>query len=231
MRRSYRAQNTVSRLQRRCTEAWPNIEKKTSEPRSRAHKNQSSETEFRAANELADRHQTAWHKRPIGNLPFKSRSPSAGDSISAIRAAAIRRQPVLFDKIAISLNQQTTAVRAIRIFECADSSRQVPRINKFKASLLPNFSCTVKVLRFGILRVGHLVILVESRYVPGNIRRDARQKLCQLPEFIVGIIEPRNEQRNDLDPDSHFVQTADGIEDRGDSASELPIMAIVKALK
>ena len=53
----------------------------------------------------------------------------------------------------------------------------------------------------------------------------------RLPQFVVAVVEAGNEQGDDLQPDAHLVQTADGVEDRLQASAELAIVAIVEALE
>ena len=63
-----------------------------------------------------------------------ARSPRAGTPKArnrrlAIRAGAVCRQSILEDFEAGPLHQQSSTIRAVRVFEFADAAREVPRIN------------------------------------------------------------------------------------------------------
>ncbi len=51
--------------------------------------------------------------------------------------------------------------------------------------------------------------------------RDAREKCGQPLDLVLGIVESRDQQRDDLDPDAHVVQRADRVQDRLDPAAKL----------
>src|SRR5437867_4110975 len=67
--------------------------------------------------------------------------------------------------------------------------------------------------------------------MPGNVRRNTSQEFCQAPYFVVGVVEPRDQQRHYLHPEAHFVEPADGIENRLKPASKLPVMPVVETLE
>ena len=45
------------------------------------------------------------------------------------------------------------------------------------------------------------------------------------------VVKPRDQQRDDFQPQAHLVQAANGVENRADTAAKLVIVAIVKTLK
>ena len=96
---------------------------------------------------------------------------------------------------------------------------------------MADFDGTRKIVRRGVAVIIHLVVGMKSGDVPGNVRRDASKKFREAPKFVVGIVEARNEQRHDLEPQSHAVNTSDGIEDRSDTPTQFVIVAIVEALE
>ena len=78
---------------------------------------------------------------------------------------------------------------------------------------------------------GHFVIRMEGRDVPGNIGGDAGQEFGNGAQFGVGIVEAGDYQRDHLQPESHLVDAADGIENRRQPAAQLMIAAVVEALE
>ena len=56
-------------------------------------------------------------------------------------------------------------------------------------------------------------------------------KRREPPQFVLGVVEARDEQRHDLQPDPHLVQAADGRQDRFDAAAQLPVVPVVEALE
>ncbi len=72
---------------------------------------------------------------------------------------------------------------------------------------------------------------MKRGHVPGNIGRNTGHKLSQAPQFIVAVVESGDQQRHNLQPDTHLVQAANGVENRLQPSAELAIMAIVEALQ
>ena len=77
----------------------------------------------------------------------------------------------------------------------------------------------------------HLVVAVERRDVPRNVGRHAGDELGQAHQFVARVVEPGNQQRDDLDPEVHRVQPPDGVENRREPSAELAVVAIVEALE
>src|SRR5207237_4091504 len=77
----------------------------------------------------------------------------------------------------------------------------------------------------------HFVVFVERSDVPGYIGGDAGHEFGQATELIVRIVEAGDQQRNDFQPETHAVKTADGFEDRTKSTAKLVVVTIVEALE
>ena len=65
----------------------------------------------------------------------------------------------------------------------------------------------------------------------GNATGSGPTELGEPLHLVVRVVEPRNQQRDDLEPDSHLVQRADRAEDGLDSSAQLAIVTIVEALE
>src|SRR5690349_5446226 len=87
----------------------------------------------------------ARQERTVGNLPSEPRSPAAGQSSLARWAPALRRQAILFDKIAAPPDQSISALVATGVLLIANHARQVPRINITQTHLPPDLSSAQKV--------------------------------------------------------------------------------------
>ena len=72
---------------------------------------------------------------------------------------------------------------------------------------------------------------MERGDVPRDVGRDARDERSEPRQFVARVVEARNEQRDDLDPKIHGVQTPDGVEDWLETAAKLAIVASVEALE
>ena len=67
--------------------------------------------------------------------------------------------------------------------------------------------------------------------MPRNIGRHARDECGQPLDLITRIVESGDQQRDDLDPEVHRMQAADGVENRTDASAELAVVPIVEALE
>src|SRR5262249_22550358 len=86
-------------------------------------------------------------------------------------------------------------------------------------------------VRSRVPRLIHLVVAVERRYVPGNRWRDSSNEGREARDLVAGIVEARDQQSDDLEPEVHRVQPAYGIENGIDSAAKLAVMTIVEAFE
>ncbi len=108
---------------------------------------------------------------------------------------------------------------------------KVAGIDVAQSSITADGSGAQQILGTRIGGRNHFVVLVKRSDVPGDIGRHIAQKGGQVPQFVVAVVEAGNEQGYDLQPQTHLVQTADGVEDRLQASAELVIVAIVEALE
>src|ERR1700736_101626 len=167
----------------------------------------------------------------VGNLSVELRRPTARDRGLARGTAPIRSQGVLLDEVAAPPYHSVSAIVALGVFVISDHARQVPCVDEAQAGLLPEFDRAQQVFRTSVVGIFHFVIFVEGSHVPGNIGRDAGQKLRQSPQLVFGIIEAGNEQRNNLQPKAHLMQRADSLENWPNASAELVIMAVIETLQ
>ncbi len=62
--------------------------------------------------------------------------------------------------------------------------------------------------------------------MPGNVRRNSRDKFCKPAQFIIGVVESRDEKRNDFKPDAGFMQPANRVQNRGDATTKLAVESL-----
>src|SRR5712692_10351336 len=165
------------------------------------------------------------------NLSPKLGIPPSGNAGAARWAATLRSEMVPSDEVPVTLDQKFPTVRATRVLPVTDHAWQIPGIDVTQASLLADLCCPHQGLGSGVLWIGHFVVFVKGCYMPRNIRRHARQKLGKASQFIAGVVEPGNHQRNDLQPEAHLVQLSNGIQDGLQAPAELTITAVIKALQ
>src|SRR5258708_10008690 len=147
------------------------------------------------------------------NLSLKRKIPPSGNAGDTRWAATLRRKEVACDQITVAFNEQLLAVRASRVLPVADDAWQVPGIDVTQACPLADLCCPHQRLGAGVLWIGHFGIFWKGRYMPRNIRRHASQESGQPSHLVVGVVEPGNHQRDDLQPKTHLVQLSNGIQD------------------
>ena len=91
---------------------------------------------------------------------------------------------------------------------------KIAGVDVTKARARPDLGGAQQVFGPRVAGIGHLVVLVKRGDMPGNVCRNSGEKFRQPLQFVVGVVEAGNEQRNDLQPEAHRVQAADGVEDR-----------------
>src|SRR6266851_1653645 len=138
-------------------------------------------------------------------LSTKRGIPPSGNAGTTRWAATLRSEVVARDEIPVTLDEKLPTLRASGVLPVADHAWQVPGIDVTQACPLADLCCMHQRLGAGVLRVCHFVIFVKGRYMPRNIQRHACQKLGQASQFVVGVVKPRNHQRNDLQPEAHLV--------------------------
>src|SRR6185503_7373946 len=72
---------------------------------------------------------------------------------------------------------------------------------------------------------------MEGCYVPRDIRRYGSNEVSSATQFIFGIVESRNDQCDDLFPETTFVDHLYRFENVVDDAAELAIVLVVHRLQ
>jgi len=120
---------------------------------------------------------------------------------------------------------------AARVLEIADAARSVAGVDVLEARRARDLGGANEHLRRRVLRIRHAVVLVERRHVPGNVRRHRGHEPGQLLQLVGAVVEARDQERHDLDPHAHLVQTADRERDRLEPSAKLSVLAVVEALE
>ncbi len=95
--------------------------------------------------------------------------PEAGDGRAAVGTGAGFGDGILEHGKAAAANQQATALWTEGIFQRADPSRQVPGVDVTQPGFLPDLGRALQDGRRGGRPVGHFVIRMESRHMPGDV--------------------------------------------------------------
>src|SRR5713101_1963041 len=138
---------------------------------------------------------------------------------------------IAHNEVAVAFNQKLLAVGTTGVLKVSYLSRQISDINVAQSGFPANFRCTDQGLRTGIVRVGHLVVFVKRRGVPGNVWRHTCNKCCKPVQFVIRVIEAGNHERNNFQPEAHFVQAPNCVQDGLQTPAKLVIVAVIKTLQ
>ena len=89
------------------------------------------------------------------------------------------------NQVAVSFDKQLIAIRTMRIFQITNETREIAGIDESEARAFCNGGGTPQHGGRRVLRIGHLVVGMERRHVPWNIRRDACDEFGQTRQFIL----------------------------------------------
>src|SRR6185369_16599835 len=88
------------------------------------------------------------------------------------------------DQIAVSLDDRFAALRAACVLPGANTAGQIAGVDEMQSFLGADFRGADQILRRGIVRLGHLVIFVESRHVPGNVAADGSEESGRRAQVV-----------------------------------------------
>src|ERR1039458_7701582 len=159
------------------------------------------------------------------------RSPHAGNRHAAIGALAAGRYSVSSHPESAALNQHAGAPWAARVFQTRGLTGQVPGVDVVETRRAPDPRRANQRLRRRVVGSRHLVIPVERRDVPGNVRGDAGQESRHGLQLRIRVVEAGNHQGYDFQPKAHLVDAADGVENRPDPASQFVVAPVVEAFQ
>jgi len=89
----------------------------------------------------------------------------------------------------------------------------------------------VKFLDAGAGAVIHFVVGMEGGDVPGDVRGDAGDELSNILQFFGAVVESRDDQGDNLDPESHGFEALDGVEDGLEGAAEVVVVGVVEGFE
>ena len=175
----------------------------------------------------------ARQERTGGDLTFEAGRPATGNRGCTLGTMTVRCKPIVFDQVAVALDQSLVALRTARVFPLADHAGKIAGIDVAKSGLAADFDGAQQVFRIRVAGdiVLHLVVAVKGGDVPGNVGRDARQEFGEAAKFVGVVVEAGDEKRDDLEPEPRLMNAADAIEDGSDAAAEFVVVTVVKALE
>src|SRR5438094_3251719 len=137
--------------------------------------------------------------------------PDSRDLEAAVVADPMPGQSVFQDSIAKPPHQRRLARGAASVFVTADPTRKVACIDVLQAGRLADRRRPEQGLRRRVVRVLHLVVLVEGGHVPGDAGREAGEETCDISQLFVAVIEAGNDQRDDLEPETHLMHHPNAV--------------------
>ena len=128
---------------------------------------------------------SARQERTIRDLTFKPGRPPPRNHRLAGRALAVRSHAVILHKISAPPDQGIAALVTVRVFKIADLAGQISRVNVAQTGFPADLGGAQQVAGTSVVRVIHFVVFVKCSYMPGNMGRDAGQKIGQAFQFVV----------------------------------------------
>src|SRR5262249_31941308 len=147
------------------------------------------------------------------------------------RALSFGRQAVGAHQEAEALDQRLVAGRATRVLPGADLAGPVAGVNEAQALLGSDLGGADELAPLPFRRVGHAVVGVEAGHVPGNIFADRRQEAGGVAQLRLAIVEARDDERDDLQPEAALVEHADAFGDVVQGAAQGAVVTVVEALQ
>src|SRR5207253_6280280 len=157
--------------------------------------------------------------------------PDSRDPEAAAVARPTSRQPVFQDAIAKPAHQRRLARGAAGVFVASDRARKIAGIDVLQAGRLTDRGSSEQGLRRRVVRVLHLVVLVEGGHVPGDAGREAGEEMCDVAQLFVAVIEAGNDQGDDLEPEAHLVHHLDPVYDVLELAAQGTVVLVAKGLE
>ena len=111
-------------------------------------------------------------------------APTPRDLGAAGRAAAGRREIVPPNQVPVALDQHFATMRAVRMLEVADGSRNISSVDVMQPRRSANVCSFGQHFRRRVFRFLHLVVAVKRRDMPGDVGRHAGDELGETTDFI-----------------------------------------------
>ena len=116
-------------------------------------------------------------ERTVGDLRLEFRRPTSRNRGYCTMGNILPGKAIVFNEIAVTLDNRLAATMTARIFVTANHSRQVSSVNVTKPGLPSNCNGPQQIFRRGVVGISHFVVFVECGHMPGNVRRDAGKKI------------------------------------------------------
>ena len=161
----------------------------------------------------------------VNTLWEKSSEPPRYQGV-AVRATPFL-QAVGDDFEAFAFDELAAAFRADRVFVCRRAA-DVARIDELQARLLRKLDGAHEPFGRRALRaIGHLVVRVIGGDMPWDGRIQRGDEFGDMAQFVVGIIEIRNDKRGQFDPFAGVMERLDRVQNDLQPAAE-PFVAVLR---
>src|SRR6202171_169335 len=167
----------------------------------------------------------------VGTTSVDCSPPGSGDLLLTLEAGSAAGKPVVEDSVADPPDQGGLAAGAARVLVPAHPAGQVSGVDVLEAGLLANARSPQQGLGRGVVRVLHLVVLVKAGDVPRDAGRDAAQEPGDVAQFLVAVVEARDDQGDDLQPEAHRVHHLDAIENVLQLAAQRAVVLVSEGLE
>jgi len=156
--------------------------------------------------------------------------PDAGDLGVAVGAVGAFHA-VACDVEAAAFDEGGVAAGAMRVFAVAEAAGDVAGVDVAQSGFFSEVVGAYKRSGGRSAGVLHFVVGMECGDVPGHVNGNARDELGDAAKFVVAVVEAGDDQRDDLDPESHVVQALDGLQNVFQCAAEFTIALVVEGLE
>src|ERR1035437_232292 len=175
------------------------------------------------------RRERVWPRR--GRASGRRIAPAPGDRGTAGRAVPRPVQLVRDYAVAAALDQEAPALGASGVLEVAHLARQVAGIDVTQACLAADVGGADEGRGRCCGRPLPLVRRVECAHVPGDVAGDPGGVAGDALEFLIRVVDAGHEQGHHFEPEAHFVDAAQAIENGLHPAAQLAVMAVVPTLR
>src|SRR3989442_3091953 len=105
--------------------------------------------------------------------------PNAWNPPAARGTTAVASDALLLDDVTIAFDHQIAAIRAVGVLPASHTAGEIACIHELQPGARPDFTRMDQRRRRRVRRIGHLVVLVKRRHVPGRSEERRVGKECR----------------------------------------------------
>ena len=128
------------------------------------------------------------------------------------RGAGALLQSILQDVVAPSFDEERPAVRTPCVLKISGAAREVACIDEAKSRTAADLRGAVQRGGGGGPTVGHTIVIMERRDMPGDVGGYPGEKGGDLLQLGLAVVEAGDDQRDHFQPDPHADNRPDGVE-------------------